>query len=436
MWISEHVDGLMVIAPPGVHEQWITEEFPTTTDVKIKGAAYPEMPDLNRSEIMPRVFTIYPQAFRRNTKKSNQIFNLCKKFLASGRIGLIIDESQMIANAKAKQRRRINALKRLAAYRRIASGFPAPKGLIQYYPQFSFLNTKILDCSTKGQFEDRYVVKGGFMGRQIVDYRNVDDFNRRVAPYTYTVELDKCRPLPGVDWKGMPGRTWETIDVPLTSEQRKLVEQVKKEFRAIIGEETILMPMALQRLIRIQQIANGFLPQLDVKGKKIGLIRIPERRTEVLENLMERTRGKIIIWCRFNYTIDRLAKHFGAQAVRYRGGMDREERRENKLRFQRDPNCLWIFASAKAAGAGFNGLQVSRHSLYWDNTFDAQDRRQTERRTWRLGQSRNCWYGDLIAEGTYDAHIRNVLMNRQNVSAGILSDIAAWRADRPTRRNG
>jgi SNF2 family DNA or RNA helicase len=158
---------------------------------------------------------------------------------------------------------------------------------------------------------------------------------------------------------------------------------------------------------------------------------LPELRTLALENLLDRTKGKVIIWSRFSPCIERLTKHFGKEAVKYRGGMTRDERLYSKDMFIRNPKVRFIFAQPKSAGTGTDGFQDScRHAVYWSNSYDSSQRRQTERRTWRLGQSHACVYADLIAPGTYDARIRDVIMNGQRMSDNFHKELAAW------KRNG
>ena len=424
MWQAGLVDALLVVAPIDVHRQWIDEELPAMTDVECVTTVWPERPSLEQDS-RPRIFTIYPEAFRR----TKSVFELCKKYMRSARVGLVIDESQMIMNAGSKTSKRIRALKPYSHYRRCGSGFPAPKGLIDYYAQYSFLSTQILKCKTKQQFMDKFCVLGGFRGKQIVGYKNEDEFNKLVAPYTYTVRLDECKDMPARTWLPEPGTSNSPFHVELTPEQERLITQIKKEFKATLGGSTINMPMALQRLTRIQQIACGFLPKLDDKNRVIGLRWIPELRTKALENVLDSTRGKVIIWSRFKPCINRLTKHFGDTAVCYQGGMTSAEKREAKEAFQRDPKITRLFAQPKSANAGFNGLTVSRYSLFWSNDHNRGIRRQIERRTWRLGQSKACVYGDFIAKGTFDMKIRDALISGQNVADGILSDIAGWRTE-------
>jgi hypothetical protein len=446
MWQAGQVDGILVIAPVGVHEQWINEELPATTNQRCVTAAWPEHPPMKRTWL-PRIFTIYPEAFRRKPKppprrpdettaelkarrkiwraKLRDVFKIMEAYLQSGRIGLIVDEAQMMMHNKSKTSKRIRELKELAAYRRVASGDPAPSGLlINYYPQMTFLNSKILGCSTRGRFEEKFCQMGGFKGRQIVGNKNEKEFYRRVAPFTYTVKLDDC-----ID---MPSQTFLIENVPLTDTQTRLIRQIKEEFKAELDNDTVYMPMVLQRLTRMQQIGCGFLPvkeDEDAEGKPIFAMRkVPELRTQTLENLLLRMRGKVVIWSRFSPCIERLTKHFGDDiAVKYRGGMDRQERADNKLRFTKDPKCKYIFAQYKSAGAGFNGLQVSRYTIYWSHTNDAGLRHQSERRTWRLGQERPCFYYDLNARGTYDYQTRAAVRNHRSLARDVLANIQRWK---------
>jgi SNF2 family DNA or RNA helicase len=188
----------------------------------------------------------------------------------------------------------------------------------------------------------------------------------------------------------------------------------------------------LQRLTRIQQVACGFLPvdvREDAEGDpEIELKWVGENRTEALEETLAQIKGKVIIWSRFSVCIERLTKHFGQAAVKYRGGMGHEERKDAKKRFLTDPKCLYMIAQPQSAGTGVDGLQkIARYSIYWSNSHNAQHRLQSERRTWRLGQNDQCFYLDMLAKGTFDERIRETLIMRQNVSKGILSDIAKWK---------
>src|SRR6185312_3829525 len=174
-------------------------------------------------------------------------------------------------------------------------------GLIKYYPQYSFLSPRILRCATKGEFMNRYCVMGGFrmQGRptEIKSYKNEDDFNRRVGPWSYHVKIDECHVAPGAKVQ-MPGRQWLTFPVELTPEQKRLITQVKKEFRAVLDSgEKVNLPMALQRITRVQQIACGFLPIGDETGHHHGLRWVPQNRTQALEDALDTTRGQVLLWC-------------------------------------------------------------------------------------------------------------------------------------------
>jgi hypothetical protein len=443
MWLAGLVDGLLIIAPAGMYRQWIEEQLPATTNQECVVAAWPDPPPMEKTD-KPRIYVVYPEAFRckpkrlrrrqgspRRKRRRDKI-DILKGFLCSGRIGLVIDESQMIMTAGSKTTTRVKELKLFAEYRRIASGNPAPTGIHQYFSQYTWLSTKILKMKTKDEFNKTFVRRvnkrfGGPGTRPvptIEGYKNEQEFYKRVAPYTYTVPIEAC-----VD---MPERTWLKVDVSLNAKQRQLISQIKQEFKADIAGKTVLMPMALQRLTRIQQVACGFLPvdvREDAEGDpEIELKWVGENRTAALEETLAQIKGKVIIWSRFSVCIERLTKHFGRAAVKYRGGMGHQERKDAKNRFLTDPKCLYMIAQPQSAGTGVDGLQkIARYSIYWSNSHNAQHRLQSERRTWRLGQNDHCFYLDMLAKGTFDERIRETLISRQNVSKGILADIAKWK---------
>jgi SNF2 family DNA or RNA helicase len=416
MWQADMVDGILIVSPVDIYAQWL-DELAKFTSTPYRSSAWPEEPVFTSSQ-WPRIFCIYPEAFRLNKKASTKVFKMLQKFLKSGRIGLCIDESQMIGALRSKQRRRIQALKRLASYRRITSGYPAPKK-IQFLPQYNFLSTEILKTKTKEAFQQDFCEMGGFMGKKITGYKNDEEFLRRTAPWTFTCKLEDCM--------DMPERTWIKIPVKLSDEQRRLIQEIKKDFRAQLGKDVIFLPHVLQRLTRIQQVTCGFLPKLNDKGETIGIRWLKEYRTEALENWLERVNGKVIIWVYYKPSLNRLFDHFDdGSAVKYQGGMSREEKADAKNRFMHDPKCTRLFAQPKSLGAGVNGLTVARYSIYWNNVHDSQPRKQTERRTWRAGQSKACVYADLCAAGTYDEKIAKTVMNSMEVSDSLMKDIATW----------
>lgn len=426
------VDCLVVIAPKrSICSQWVNDEWYATTSMPRVGTMHPAEPPMAYRRY-PRVFAIYPAAFRRRTKKSTAVFKRLVEFMTENRCAIVIDESQMLAAARSKQSSRIRRLRDLAVYRRITSGNPAPTGLMKYYPQYTWLSPRILRCTTQGEFQRRYCKMGGFRvhGRptQILEYKNEKDFHRRVAPHTYHVRLEDCHVRPGVK-VAMPEKSWVTFPVELTAVQAKLVKQIKKEFRAVLDSgEKVALPMALQRITRVQQIACGYLPIVDEKGRSHGLRWLPENRTKALEDVLETVRGKVIIWCHFRPAIERLACHFYEHSLLWQGGMTEQEENETKRLFINDSTKRWLFAQPYSAAEGLNGLTVARYSFYWSNAHNAQMRKQSERRTWRLGQNKACVYGDFIADGTYDLKIRNAVRSQQNVADDVLADIAAWAA--------
>ena len=60
--------------------------------------------------------------------------------------------------------------------------------------------------------------------------------------------------------------------------------------------------------------------------------------------------------------------------------------------------------------------------IYYTNSFKYGDRRQSEDRAHRIGQTENVLYYDLIAEKTLDSKIIKVLSSKQELANIITGD--------------
>ena len=109
--------------------------------------------------------------------------------------GLIIDESQRVKSRNAQVSKAIYRVTRKCDSRLLMSGTPVGKG-----HEDPFMQYKIMDSDIFGEdyrdFEERYIRKGGYMGKEIVGYQHVSELQRIVADTSYRVELDDCVELP------------------------------------------------------------------------------------------------------------------------------------------------------------------------------------------------------------------------------------------------
>jgi len=413
-----NIDALIVIAPNGVHTNWIKNEIPTHLGVgyesflwhsgKLAAKAYKEaLSEFVTSKTPDRLKVFAMNVDAVATKNGEHTLN---ELMTRHRCMLVVDESTRIKSPSAKRTKTLIRLAKKAQVKRILTGTPITQGPLDLYTQMEFLGKEILGHSSYYAFRARYALikdgygPGGKTFKRVVGYRNVDELIEKVAPYSFRVTKDECLDL--------PAKVYEHIYVELSKEQRKLYTQIKDEFIAEFDGKELTAPLALTRLLRLQQIIGGFFPNDEDELSKIIGTSNPRMAAllELLEGLPEDS--QVIIWARFRSEIEliktTLDSIYGAgTSVTYYGATKSDERADHVQQFQ-DGNARFFIGNQHTAGLGLT-LTAANTVIYYSNDFSLEARLQSEDRCHRIGQTRSVTYYDIEAVDTLDAHVIKTL---------------------------
>lgn len=164
---------LLVIAPAGAYRNWYRDknetqraEIVTHLDPvlykRLAWAAWEGGADARRKREWLLTVTDRPRAFFVNVEAfsgpSGKAEAYCKAFLTPGRSLMVIDESTRIRGKRAERRKAIMRLRVLARARRIMTGEVAPKNPLDVFPQFEFLDWRILGYKSAVAFRARYAI--------------------------------------------------------------------------------------------------------------------------------------------------------------------------------------------------------------------------------------------------------------------------------------
>ena len=95
-------------------------------------------------------------------------------------------------------------------------------------------------------------------------------------------------------------------------------------------------------------------------------------------------------------------------------------------RFQKDPAIRYFIGTPQAGGTGIT-LTAAEYVIYYSNSFDLEQRLQSEDRAHRISQTKNVTYIDLIAENTIDEFIVSALDKKLKLSAETLGEeVKKW----------
>lgn len=421
LWSQGKIDGIMIVAPNGVHRQWVEEQVPIHMPDWVECSAHAHKVGKLDASLMERgaglrILTINFEALNTATGRE-----LAERFLRSGRMMMVIDESHRIKNPSAKTTREIIRLGRLTDYRRICTGTPIAKGLEDKFSQFYFLNPHIIGYSSFVTFRNNYCVMGGYENRQIISYRNIEVFQARVAPYSYRVLKRDCLDLPpkigGIDNPDGPLKRY----VEMTSEQRGHYQRLRDELITFMSDgSAVEAPLAVQRMLRLQQVLCGHLPLED------GTLEIiPSNRPAVCKEIVEEAAGKVVIWTRFRHDVQALKATFGDRAVTYQGGQAKENAESLRLFMDPDSAIDILIANQQAGGTGLNLAGLVSDVIYYANSFSSLDRWQSEDRTYRIGTVFPCRYTDLVTRASIDVGIIANLRRKRSISDLTLGELEA-----------
>ena len=423
------INGLLVIAPNGVHSNWALREAPKHLDmykcfvIEYRGKWAKSKRHRNNlnaalSHKGLSIFVINVEALSTKTAAVAQ----AEEFLRGRQCIMVIDESSRIKNPSSRRTKTILKLGALAKYKRILTGTPVTQSPFDLYAQFRFLDPAILGFTSfhsfkhqYGKFETEYANRNGRIWKYEIleSYRRLDQLQRAISLHSFRALKQDCLDL--------PDKIYKTYSFQMSEEQSKLYRDMSEEGVLEFDDFELLAPQQIVRLLRLQQITGGFVPIGNDDEHPGTIIPGPNPKLSFLiDSLKDDYPGKSIVWARFRFEIAMIVRtlkeEFGDDVVvELHGGVTGTDRIRAVDRFQTDDTCRFVVGQ-QASGIGID-LYAAENVFYYSNPFSYEQRVQSEDRCHRIGLRHPVSYVDLVIEGTIDEKVVQVLMK-----AGRLAD--------------
>lgn len=447
------IDCIVVLAPNGVHRNWIDREVPAHMPAwtnyraatwasymkKKEQAAVDRLFDPEFKGLRVIAFNI--EAFKDSTtcKAAVLVRKLCNCF----NVMMIVDESSKIKTPSAKRTKAIITLGKQAVLRRILTGTPVTNGPLDIFAQFKFLGEDILGFTNYYSFKHYFAeweketnYRTGHQYEVLTGYRNLKELQDIVDAHGVRVTKEECLDL--------PEKIYQTRYVEMTPAQRKLYNDIiQRSMMEFDNGEEMTVSNVLSKLLRLQQVLGGFVPREEF-GEALP-IENTNVRMNALMDVMEEADGKVIIWARFVPEIrmiaEMLKKEYGKKkVVCYYGEVKKEAREEAQILFQgvrpildddgqvidkepvpEDEQARFFVGQPHSGGYGLT-LHAATTVVYYSNDFSLEARLQSEDRAHRIGQHHPVNYVDLECLGTVDSKIVQALQNKKNLAELITRD--------------
>lgn len=440
------IDAVLVIAPNGVHTNWVRREIPEHMDghiiarywssgAGVKQAKWTDEIMQVRRDNEPVPLRILAMSIDAAVTKSGYAF--AEKFLNTFKTMIILDESSRIKNPDAKRTKAMYKLRSKAVCARIASGTPITNSPVDVFAQMEFLSCGLLGTTSYRSFVAEYAEvlseNHPFVKRmteknpkikfaQIIAknadgspiWRNLDKLSKLLEPHSYRILKKDCLDL--------PKKIYKTITFELTSKQQQIYSKLKNELRIDLNDESVLTVKELAAIVKLQQITSGFV------NTPFGVKYLSDEnpRLKALSDAIEDVCGKFIIWARFREEITAIVKMLAAakiECVEYHGGINRDEREVAVDAFQNGSVRAFV-GQPKSGGIGLT-LTAAETVFYYSNDYNLETRLQSEDRAHRIGTKNNVVYIDLAAIDTIDEKITANLQRKKITAAVILDNTEA-----------
>ena len=143
---------------------------------------------------------------------------------------------------------------------------------------------------------------------------------------------------------------------------------------------------------------------------------------ELAENILEQDK-KVIIFTNFTDTLNKIADHFGKQAVRLDGSTSKPQRQYAVDQFQDNEKIKVFVGNIKAAGVGIT-LTAAEAVIINDLSFVPGDLAQAEDRAYRYGQKNSVSVYYPIFDNSVEAIIYDMVnQKKQNINTVMGDDL-------------
>ena len=313
---------------------------------------------------------------------------------------VIVDEAHYIKNATAQRTKLINDIVKNTERIWLLTGTPMTSRPIDYFNLLNIIESPV--AMNWMAYAIRYCAGYQFKVG-----------NRKVWNVTGASNLEELRDRTlGLTLRRLKENVLDLPDKIITPIYLRLKS---KEYEEVMGEyydwydknpeESKSLTVQFSKLTKVRQI---------IADEKIA------QTIELAENILEQDK-KVIIFCNFTDSLNKITEHFGKSAVKLDGSMSKVERQYSVDQFQENPKVKVFVGNIKAAGVGIT-LTSAEVVIFNDLSFLPSDMAQAEDRAYRYGQKNNVLVYYPIFDNTIEAIIYDIVNAKKKVIATVMGD--------------
>jgi len=362
------IEGVVVIAPNGVHLNWARNEIPTWCSLDFPNPTFAwETPKRGfpEKEREWKKFFVAPglrwMCVNQEALSHPDCMRAIIRFKTSchGNFMFAISEAHHFGHIGAKRTKKGRNLAYHAAFVRIETGTPILTGPLHAYSEYEMLAPGALGYRRYKDFKDNYAdfepygPPGMRQRERVVRYKNLDELTGRISKWTSLVLRSELGDMPLLVPIERP--------VVMSAAQRQAYIQMVAEHLAEVEDTEVAVKDAGPRMMKLQQILNGYI--MDTKTRTILTV---DEDAPIYDAVIDEIRGTLpgnaLVWCRYKEDCRRLAKKLRQRrmpVLEYWGDYSTSVREANRAEFQSGADATMIGTpDCGGEGLDFSGAKA------------------------------------------------------------------------------
>lgn len=432
------IDAVLIIAPNGVHANWVERELALHAWDSVSWSALTwrsKVASAKGGNRLSPVKTVDWMIEReqwytslKNGLKNRELFFLSiatetmtrkdvrqavARLLRRRRVFLIVDECDDFGTPGSTRTKMARSLRARCPYRVIMSGTSLDANPLAAFSQFEILEKAALGFERYDDFKAHFAeyetvtTRGGHKFPKLVRFKNLDELRERIAAWSSVVLRDDV---------AMSELIEESIHIDPTPEQLLAYETLRESFILDLEEGAVSVGERAPRFQKMQQVFSGFVND-EYKSRK--LLNGANPRLDTTAHQCFIAPGKFIVWCEFQADIDLLTERLrkdGMNVVQYHGRITDKEKSANLRAFTNDEGIDGLLGQWQAGGRGLD-MSVASTIVNHSHTFKARLRKQARERASKVGGG-PVRVIDIIAPGP-DRYILKTTNSRIDVADSV-----------------
>ena len=318
---------------------------------------------------------------------------------------VIIDESSKIRNLKSQITQTMLNLKEQIKHRYVLSGCPTPNHNSEIFPQMKFINEEVLGTNYYGFLAKYFSQDMTNPHRWYQTEENKTNFFNKLDNQCVFIKKEDC-----VD---LPDKTFSIRCFDLSKEQRQYYDNMINDIKDNINTWSKFEFTA--KLMKLREITSGFVINKDNSISEFKT----NKDNELEQVLTELGDNQCIVWCQFNYEIEKLSKKFNGVGL-----TSKTKNRNEIINDFKNGKIKTLFCHPKLLGMGVTFTNCN-YNIYYSLSFSYEEFKQSQDRIHRLGQNNSCFYIILQANKTIETSIYRCLLNKKNTVDELYKEMSS-----------